>query len=94
MFRCGLSWHDHSWNDKIEWMAQHLKGKKHQQVLPIFCLQVAVYGLWKERNDRTFKLCFCSKEITLQKMISQVQSFIRIKWKHHSDIAHLMCVWQ
>ena len=94
MAKCGLIWYGTSWNDIVQWMAQHLKGKKSKHVIPILCLRVAVYGLWKERNARTFTQIFYPRGVVLQQMESQIQSLIRMKWKYHADLNIMIRHWQ
>ena len=93
MAQCGLTWNGTSWNDNVQWMAQHLKGKNPEHVIPIFCMRVAVYGLWKERNARTFKQITSPRRSVLQQMKAQIQSLIRIKWKFHSNLDDMLIHW-
>ena len=86
MRRCGLTWNKHNWNNTLLWMAQNLKGKKAHHIIPKICLGVAVYGLWRERNQRTFKLVFSPKEVILKYLVSQVHDLINVKWKNHSTL--------
>ena len=93
MARCGLTWNRHNWSNTLLWMAQHLSGKKIHHVILKMCLGAAVYGLWKERNNRTFKHSYCPKELTLQILISQIKAHISVKWKHHSDLDTFLRRW-
>ena len=93
MQRCDLVWNMHTWNDTLIWMAQHLKGKKAHHLIPKMCLGVAVYGLWRERNNRTFKLKFCPQEHILKLLVSQIHALIGLKWKHQSNLDTLLSKW-
>ena len=93
MQRCDMVWNRHNWSDTLLWMGQHLKGKKAHHVIPKMCLGVAVYGLWRERNNRTFKLRCCPREHILQTLISQINALISLKWKHHRHLGTLLSKW-
>ena len=97
MRRCGLTWNGHNWNETLLWMAQYLKGKKPHHMIPKLCLGAAVYGLWRERNNRTFKHTCCPKELILQNLVAQINSLIRLKWmlwKHHNNFDSFISKWQ
>ena len=93
MIRCGLSWNGQCWKDTLQWMSQRLKGKKMHQIIPKMWLGATVYGLWKERNNRTFKLLFFSKEHLLKNLTSQVNALIRLKWKHQCILDSMLSKW-
>ena len=93
MIRCGLSWNGQCWKDTLQWMSQRLKGKKMHHVIPKMCLGVAVYGLWKERNNKTFKLMFCPREHILKNLISQINALIILKWNHQSNLDTILRKW-
>ena len=93
MHRCGLFWNGHGWSDTWLWIAQHLKSNKMHHLTPKICLEAAVYALWKERNNRTFKHQFCPQEILLKSLISQINTLLRVKWKDHNNLEYILSKW-
>ena len=51
------------------------------------------YGIWKERNARTFKPKSKPKETVLQDILSLVKYLIKAKWKNNPNIETYVTNW-
>ena len=57
-------------------------------------LGAAVYHLWKERNARTFRDEFKTKERVLADIYIYMQAHISIKWRHDRNKQEYVADWK
>ncbi|GAV93076.1 zf-RVT domain-containing protein [Cephalotus follicularis] len=85
------------WQQEIQWMEGHARGKKFPQTLRKLAFGATVYHIWMERNRRSFKNRFLPQGKIIQKIQGEVAAKLlsiepamaQIDENHHS----LGCNW-
>ncbi|GAV92989.1 zf-RVT domain-containing protein, partial [Cephalotus follicularis] len=58
-----------SWDDEVQWMTDHARGRKFHHLVRKLALAAAVYHVWRERNRR----CFTSRFLPPQDIVLKVR---------------------
>ena len=82
-----------TWEGIISWAASIWKKKTPSHTIPRLALGAAVYLIWRERNARTFRAEFKTKEKVLTELCSHMRAHVAIRWKHDRKIHEYITVW-
>ena len=82
-----------NWDSLVEWAAETWKRKSNSHLIAKMCPRTIIYCIWKERNLRTFKNEFKSKEGVLLHICIQMTSHIQVKWRNDPCLPRLIAKW-
>ena len=91
--RMKINTNANTWEDIVIWSARVWSKKKAAHIIPKMAIGASIYHLWRERNTRTFRHEFKTKERILQDICTYMRAHISIKWKHDINKQGYMDVW-
>lgn len=88
---CGRPWNGQRWPSFIAWASQRWKGKSPSIVVKKLCLAVAVYSIWRERNNRIFGSSHKTSIVVTRSIIDTIRS--RLLSINLKDWPHVALKW-
>ena len=83
-----------TWESIVNWAAGTWRRKTTQHTILKMCLGAAIYGIWKERNARTFKFEAKPKDRLLLEIKSLIACQIQCKRKNDPQLSQFMERWR
>ena len=88
---CGRPWNGQRWPSFIAWASQRWRGKSPSIVVKKLCLAVAVYSIWRERNNRIFGSPHKTSMVVTRSIIDTIRS--RLLSINLKDWPHVALKW-
>ncbi|KAH0679246.1 hypothetical protein KY284_020331 [Solanum tuberosum] len=68
----GITRSNQGWMEEVQWAQQHCKGRSKGASVYKMVLVVAVYQVWKERNNRIFQNSSRSQHVIIKQIMQEV----------------------
>ena len=86
---------DCAWNETVMKFAEKPCNNSIWSIVRRLCLAAAVYGIWRERNNRIFNEERCTHEIVFGKICDQVRCRLSsLKAKSSNAVNHVEQLWE